>query len=163
MTGELLERPNTVAWEMFRKRPAKALNCPDRSQGGRHLYDAVMMLKKSWCYRLYGLSDEQAEFRSWTGAPSGGSLVVWMPATGSTRVAGQHQYRRRRQPMPKNIEQGNRTCFRTRARVEHPSPNRRTAWDCSSAPSAGRGRGKVKIGVGNFAYNLKRLSGGRVV
>ncbi|MFB9985824.1 hypothetical protein ACFSQQ_40225 [Mesorhizobium kowhaii] len=55
---------------------------------------------------------------------------------------------------------GNRACLRTRLLVEHPFAD---AGDCSSAPSAGRARGKVKIGVGNFAYNLKRLPGGRVV
>ena len=44
--GDPLERLNTVvAWEMFRKPLAKALNRPDRSQGGRPPYDAVMMFK----------------------------------------------------------------------------------------------------------------------
>lgn len=65
MTGDPLERLNTVvAWEMFRKPPAKALNCPDRSQGGRPPYDAVMMLKTLVLQALYGLSDDQPSFRS---------------------------------------------------------------------------------------------------
>lgn len=57
----------------------------------------------------------------------------------------------------------NRTCLRTRLLVEHPFAEQKDAGDCSSAPSAGRTRGKIKIGVGNFVYNLKRLSGGRIV
>ena len=41
MTGDPLERLNTgVAGEMFRKPLAKALNCSDRSQGGRPPCDA---------------------------------------------------------------------------------------------------------------------------
>ena len=41
MTGDPLERLNiVVAWEMFRKPLAKALNRSDRSQGGRSPYDA---------------------------------------------------------------------------------------------------------------------------
>ena len=44
--GDPLERLNTVvAWEMFRKPLTKALNRPDRAQGGRPPYDAVMMFK----------------------------------------------------------------------------------------------------------------------
>ncbi|TIX72903.1 MAG: transposase [Mesorhizobium sp.] len=62
--GDPLERLNTVvAWEMFRKPLAKALNRPDRSQGGRRPYDAVMMFKVLVLRALYGLSDEQAEFQ----------------------------------------------------------------------------------------------------
>jgi hypothetical protein len=48
---------------MFRKPLAKALNRPDRSQGGRPPYDAVMMFKILVLRALYGLSEEQAEFQ----------------------------------------------------------------------------------------------------
>lgn len=54
--------------------------------------------------------------------------------------------------MPKNIWDGNRTRTGTPARVEHPSPSRRTASDCSFARSAGRA--DAKIGVGNLTDNL---------
>ena len=65
--GDPLERLNTVvAWEMFRKPLTKALNRPDRAQGGRPPYDAVMMFKILVLQALYGLSDEQAEFQIMT-------------------------------------------------------------------------------------------------
>lgn len=93
--GDSLERGNTVvAWEMFRKPLAKALNRPDLSQGGRPPYDAVMMFKILVLQALYGLSDEQAEFQIMDRCTFG-RLVFWMPATGSTWVVGQHQHRLR--------------------------------------------------------------------
>jgi len=55
--GDPLERLNTViAWEMFRRPLTKALNRPDRAQGGRPPYDAVMMFKILVLQALYGLS-----------------------------------------------------------------------------------------------------------
>lgn len=62
MTGDPLARLNTVvAGEMFRKPLAKALNCPDQSQGGRPPYVAV--IKILVLQALSGLSDKQAEFQ----------------------------------------------------------------------------------------------------
>ncbi|MER8929513.1 hypothetical protein [Mesorhizobium sp. M0643] len=59
--------------------------------------------------------------------------------------------------MTKNIEHGNRTCFRTRALVE--ASFRRTEGPHGTVHPHHRpvARGRIKIGVGNFAYNLKRF------
>lgn len=172
--GDPLERLNTVvAWEMFRKPLAKALNRPDRSQGGRPPYHAVMMFKILVLQALYGLSDEQAEFqimdrRTFGRLPDAGCWPASTPAPkcGPTRRIGRIDQTSSAACIARSQEAGR--CRRILSTATGhapepapvssiPSPSRRTAWDCSSAPSAGRARAKVKIGMGNLAYNLKRF------
>ena len=181
--GDPLERLNTVvAWEMFRKPLAKALNRPDRSQGGRPPYDAVMMFKILVLQALYGLSDEQAEFQimdrrtfgRFLGLLDAGDRVdagCWpaptpAPKCGPARRIGRIDQASSAACIARSQEAGR--CRRISSTATGhapepapvssiPSPSRRTAWDCSSAPSVGRARAKVKIGMGNLAYNLKRF------
>ena len=54
-----------------------------------------MMFKILVLQALYGLSDEQAEFQIMDRRTFGRFLGLRMPATGSTRVAGEHQHRLR--------------------------------------------------------------------
>lgn len=144
MTGDPLKRVNTdVVGEMFRKTAGQGTEPPGSVAGRAPPYDAVMM-KRILLFRLYGQSDEQAEFRSWTGAPLSGSLVFWMPATESTRVAGQLKHRRRRQADAEEY----------RARQPDMPPNRcpcrasfrrqKDRMGLFIPPSAGRARGKSK-------------------
>jgi hypothetical protein len=63
---------------MFRKPLAKALNRPDRPQGGRPPYDAVMMFRILLFQALYGLSEEQAEFQIMDRRTLGRFFGFWM-------------------------------------------------------------------------------------
>lgn len=177
MTGDPLERLKTVvAWEMFRKPLAKALNRPDRSQGGRPPYDAVMMFKILGLQALCGLSDEQAEFQimgrrtfgRFLGLLDTGDRVdadCWPPPTpapkcGPTRHMGRIDQASSAACIARSREasQCGRISSTATGHAPEPAPvSSIPSPDCSSAPSAGRARAKVKIGMGNLAYNLKRF------
>ncbi|HEV2501791.1 MAG TPA: transposase [Mesorhizobium sp.] len=173
MTGDPLERLNTVvAWEMFRKPLAKALNFPGRAQGGRPPYDAVMKLEILVLQALSGLSDEQAEFQitdrrtfgRFFGLVDVGDRVdagFWPPPTpapksGPTRHIGRTDQASSAACIARSQEAGR--CRRISSTATGhatgpapvssiPSPSRRTGWDHSSALSAGRARAKVEIGM----------------
>ncbi|MFU0507299.1 transposase [Pseudaminobacter sp. NGMCC 1.201702] len=92
MTGEPLERLNTVvAGEMFRKPLAKALNCPDQSEGGRPPYVAV--IKILVLQALSVLSDEQTEFQIMDRRAFGRFLGLLHDGDRSTGVAGHQKHR----------------------------------------------------------------------
>jgi hypothetical protein len=59
----LVKLDAAVAWALFRKPLAKALQRSDGATGGRPPYDPVMMFKIMVLQALYSLSDDQAEFQ----------------------------------------------------------------------------------------------------
>ena len=62
--GDPLEKlAGVVNFEVFRYRLEKALNRSDCSKGGRPPHDSVLMFKVLVLQALYGLSDDQVEFR----------------------------------------------------------------------------------------------------
>jgi hypothetical protein len=62
--GDPLEKLNgLVPWEVFHKPLAKALKRSDGARGGRPPYDPVVMFKIMVLQALYGLSDDQAQFK----------------------------------------------------------------------------------------------------
>jgi transposase, IS5 family len=64
MHKDPLKRLNSVVnWEMFRPTLEVALHEEAKGPGGRPAFDAVMMFKILVLQRVYGLSDEQAEFQ----------------------------------------------------------------------------------------------------
>ena len=62
--NSMLPRLNkSVNWEKFRPPLHAAVRTADHSKGGRPPYDEVMMFKVLILQRLYGLSDDQAEYQ----------------------------------------------------------------------------------------------------
>lgn len=151
MTGDSLERLNVVvAWELFRKPLAKALNCSDRSQAPT--LRCVMMLKILVLQAFSGLSDEQAEcqimdrrtFGRFLGLLDGDRVDAATTNTGSEVwadtayrsnrpgfISRVHRKKPRGRQMRKHIEHGDRTRSRTRAHVEHAF----TWWQERSVPA----------------------------
>ena len=168
--GDTLERLNgLVDFELFRPDLERAVPRADRSRGGRPPFDHVLMFKVLILQASHSLSDERTEFlikdrlsfMRFLGlglADPVPDATIWTFREALTRAT----LRGRPaievlfgKPMPKHTARANGAKSKVRAAVEHVFAHEKGPMGLV-VRTIGLARARVKIGLANLVYNMKR-------
>ena len=143
--GDPLEKLLAVVdFEVFRKALNKALKYADRRQGGRPPFDPVMMFKIMVLQALYSLSDDQAEYLC-------RDRLSFMRFLGLSLSDTAHRH-----DLTYQQKWANAARSKVRSHVEHVFAEQKARMGLF-VRTIGIKRAKVKIGMVNLAFNMKRL------